>query len=161
MKLSRNIIKISYAIIIYAVCIVFCTTHAQAQESDWPRELKLDSGLLTIYQPQVDNMEKDILHFMWPRKLKSIGFLPLSSFDSLAARTVRENKSFVKSAQDSENPEEKSAVIQDSSRKILSGLETQESFSISNNIGWLLLILMGVVIVISYLIKNGIIKVKR
>lgn len=39
--------------------------------------------------------EKDILHFMWPRKLKSIGFLPLSSFDSLAARTVRENKSFI------------------------------------------------------------------
>ncbi len=39
--------------------------------------------------------EKDILHFMWPHKLKSIGFLPLSSLDSLAARTVRENKSFV------------------------------------------------------------------
>ena len=39
--------------------------------------------------------EKDILHFMWPRKLKSIGFLPLSSFDSLASRTVRENKSFI------------------------------------------------------------------
>ena len=29
--------------------------------------------------------EKDILHFLWPRKLKSIGFLPLSSFDSLAS----------------------------------------------------------------------------
>lgn len=39
--------------------------------------------------------EKDILHFLWPRKLKSIGFLPLSSIDSLAARTVRENKPFV------------------------------------------------------------------
>lgn len=39
--------------------------------------------------------EKDILHFMWPHKLKTIGFLPLSSLDSLAARTVRENKSFI------------------------------------------------------------------
>jgi len=39
--------------------------------------------------------EKDILHFMWPRKLKTIGFLPLSSIDSLAARTVRDNKSFI------------------------------------------------------------------
>ena len=39
--------------------------------------------------------DKDILHFMWPSKLKSIGFLPLSSLDSLAARTVRENKSFI------------------------------------------------------------------
>jgi hypothetical protein len=39
--------------------------------------------------------EKDILHFWWPRKLKTIGFLPLSSIDSLAARTVRENKPFV------------------------------------------------------------------
>jgi hypothetical protein len=39
--------------------------------------------------------EKDILHFMWPRKLKTIGFLPLSSLDSLAARTVRENKPFI------------------------------------------------------------------
>lgn len=36
--------------------------------------------------------EKDLLHFGWPRKLKSSGFLPLSSIDSLAARTVRENK---------------------------------------------------------------------
>jgi len=39
--------------------------------------------------------EKDILHFMWPRKLKTIGFLPLSSLDSLAARTVREDKPFI------------------------------------------------------------------
>ncbi len=39
--------------------------------------------------------EKDLLHFMWPRKLKTIGFLPLSSLDSLAARTVRENKPFI------------------------------------------------------------------
>jgi hypothetical protein len=39
--------------------------------------------------------EKDLLHFMWPHKLKTIGFLPLSSLDSLAARTVRENKPFI------------------------------------------------------------------
>jgi hypothetical protein len=39
--------------------------------------------------------KKSILHFIWPRKLKTIGFLPLSSLDSLAARTVREDKPFI------------------------------------------------------------------
>ncbi len=39
--------------------------------------------------------DKDIIHFHWPLKLKKMGFLPLSSHDSLAAKTARENKSFI------------------------------------------------------------------
>ncbi len=35
----------------------------QAQELAWPREIILDSGTLTIYQPQMDVLEKDILTF--------------------------------------------------------------------------------------------------
>lgn len=38
--------------------------------------------------------DRDIIHFHWPLKLKKIGFVPLSSRDSLAARTARDNKSF-------------------------------------------------------------------
>ena len=39
--------------------------------------------------------EKDLIHFHWPLKLKKMGFVPLSSHDSLAAKTARENKSFL------------------------------------------------------------------
>ncbi len=39
--------------------------------------------------------KKDIIHFHWPLKLKKMGFVPLSSHDSLAAKTARENKSFI------------------------------------------------------------------
>lgn len=34
--------------------------------------------------------ERGVLRFLWPEKLKHIGSIPLSSFDSLAARTARE-----------------------------------------------------------------------
>lgn len=36
-----------------------------------------------------------VLNFLWPKKLQKVGFIPLNSHDSLAARTVRENKSFM------------------------------------------------------------------
>lgn len=39
--------------------------------------------------------QKDLIHFHWPLKLKKMGFVPLSSIDSLAAKTARENKSFL------------------------------------------------------------------
>ncbi|WP_303722131.1 GAF domain-containing protein [Malonomonas rubra] len=39
--------------------------------------------------------DKDLIHFHWPLKLKTMGFVPLSSLDSLAAKTARENKSFL------------------------------------------------------------------
>jgi len=71
--------------------------------TDPEKRLEAAAGILAqAYKVTVDEVaifvldnEKDILHFWWPRKLKSIGFLPLSSIDSLAARTVRENKPFV------------------------------------------------------------------
>jgi len=34
-----------------------------AQESGWPRTVPLEQGLVTIYQPQVDEMSDDIIHF--------------------------------------------------------------------------------------------------
>ncbi len=73
MNLNRNIFKASYVAVIYAVCILFYTGFVHAQASDWPRELKLDSGLLTIYQPQVDSMENDILHFRAAVSYKASG----------------------------------------------------------------------------------------
>ncbi len=33
--------------------------------------------------------ERSVLKFLWPERLKSIGAIPFSSFDSLAARTAR------------------------------------------------------------------------
>lgn len=39
--------------------------------------------------------EKDILHFNWPKQMQAIGFIPLSSHDSLAAKTVRDNQPFL------------------------------------------------------------------
>jgi len=38
--------------------------------------------------------EGTILNFLWPLKLQKVGFIPLNSHDSLAARTVRENRPF-------------------------------------------------------------------
>jgi len=35
-----------------------------------------------------------VLNFLWPVKLQKVGFIPLNSHDSLAARTVRENQAF-------------------------------------------------------------------
>lgn len=34
--------------------------------------------------------EKSVLRFLWPEKLKNVGAIPFSSFDSMAARTARE-----------------------------------------------------------------------
>ncbi len=39
--------------------------------------------------------EAQVLRFLWPAKLKSSGLVPLSSADSLVARTARENKAFL------------------------------------------------------------------
>jgi hypothetical protein len=38
-------------------------THASAEELSWPRDLDIQSGILTMYQPQVDTLEGDILSF--------------------------------------------------------------------------------------------------
>lgn len=38
---------------------------------------------------------KTVLHFLWPLRLKQVGFIPYSSLDSLAARTAREGQVFL------------------------------------------------------------------
>ena len=42
--------------------------------------------------------ERSVLKFLWPEKLKSIGAIPFSSFDSLAARTAREGVVLIENA---------------------------------------------------------------
>lgn len=39
--------------------------------------------------------ERSVLKFLWPAKLKQVGAIPYSSFDSLAARTAREGVVFL------------------------------------------------------------------
>jgi GAF domain-containing protein len=38
---------------------------------------------------------RTVLHFLWPERLKPVGFIPFSSIDSLAARTAREARVFI------------------------------------------------------------------
>lgn len=38
---------------------------------------------------------RTVLHFLWPERLKQVGFIPLSASDSLAARTAREERVFL------------------------------------------------------------------
>ena len=42
---------------------VLAAMTAWAQESDWPRTVMLDDGTVTIYAPQVDEMNGDLLRF--------------------------------------------------------------------------------------------------
>jgi len=42
--------------------------------------------------------ERGVLKFLWPEKLKQVGAIPFSSFDSLAARTAREGTVLVENA---------------------------------------------------------------
>ncbi len=89
------------------------------------------------------------------------GFISSSDKKDDPTEQAIENESDTKSVPEGDNPDEKSVFNSDSTQPNLSEPETQETFSISNNIVWLLLILMGVIVVISYMIKNGIIREKR
>lgn len=42
--------------------------------------------------------ERSVLKFLWPEKLKHVGAIPYSSFDSLAARTAREGIILIENA---------------------------------------------------------------
>ena len=55
--------KPMYLAAIYAVFVLCYSSSLLAQEMNWPRDVQLDSGVLTIYQPQVDNMEGDFLQY--------------------------------------------------------------------------------------------------
>ena len=69
MKLMSNIRICLYLIVINLLLINI----VQAQELEWPREMTLESGVLTIYQPQVDELIKDILTFRAAVSYKATG----------------------------------------------------------------------------------------
>lgn len=57
------------------------------------------SALRQVFNLQPDevailsaDLENEVLRFIWPAKLQKSGTIPISSRDSLAARTFRENK---------------------------------------------------------------------
>ena len=81
------------------------------------------------------------------------GFIDSSDKTDKMTENADENESDKLTVQSRENPDEKSDFQSDSGGQTLVEHETQESFSISKNIGWLLLILIAVIIVISYMIK--------
>ena len=43
--------------------LLFASTGAWAQTLEWPRDIDLKSGVLTMYEPQVDTLKDDILSF--------------------------------------------------------------------------------------------------
>ncbi len=69
MNQINHINKYLYIIVINIVLVM----SVQAQQLDWPREMALKSGTLTIYQPQVDKLEKDILTFRAAVSFKASG----------------------------------------------------------------------------------------
>ena len=73
MNLKNNINKSLYTIVITILYVLIIPGLVQAQEKSWPRELKLESGVLTIYQPQIDELEQDILHFRAAVSYKATG----------------------------------------------------------------------------------------
>jgi hypothetical protein len=73
MTAIQNFSKYIKFTVFFTLCSIFFASSVHAQQSDWPRELKLDSGLLTIYQPQVDHLEKDTLHFRAAVSYKAAG----------------------------------------------------------------------------------------
>ena len=52
--------------------------------------VKPDEVAIFTLDPQAE-----VLAFLWPTRLQKTGFIPLTSHDSLAARSARENKGFV------------------------------------------------------------------
>jgi len=73
MYLINKVIKALYLTGITSVFMVFSSDVIQAQEIDWPRELTLDSGTLTIYQPQVDDMVNDVVKYRAAVSYKATG----------------------------------------------------------------------------------------
>ncbi len=69
MNVLKDIRKYLYLTVINIVLVV----SVQADELSWPREMTLDSGTLTIYQPQVDELDKDMLSFRAAVSFKANG----------------------------------------------------------------------------------------
>lgn len=53
-----------FSVLLFAASLLAVpAVHAQDTELTWPRELDVRSGVITMYQPQVDTLEGDILSF--------------------------------------------------------------------------------------------------
>jgi hypothetical protein len=50
-------------ITLFLIISLLAAIGAQAADLDWPRDLDIESGTLTTYQPQVDKLEGDVLYF--------------------------------------------------------------------------------------------------
>lgn len=53
--------RFSVSILLFILLAVSMNT--RAQDLEWPRDLDIESGVLTMYQPQVDDLKDDILSF--------------------------------------------------------------------------------------------------
>ncbi len=69
----KNTIGSWHNIFAFAICLLFLSSHLSAQGLDWPRDVELDSGVLTVYQPQMDDMEDDILQYRAAVSYKATG----------------------------------------------------------------------------------------
>ena len=83
----------------------FCTkldSILQGKTNPAERLLTVAQALQQVFKLQGDEVailltdqDADVLRFVWPEKLQHSGFIPLSSRDALAVKTVREGKAFV------------------------------------------------------------------
>jgi len=55
------------------------------------RVFRVDTDEVALFRLK----DGSVLNFLWPEKLRKVGFIPLNSHDSLAAHTVRENRAFL------------------------------------------------------------------
>ena len=49
--------------VLWLLSMLICLPSVLAQQSDWPRTLPLEKGMVTIYAPQVDDRTENIIHF--------------------------------------------------------------------------------------------------
>jgi hypothetical protein len=49
--------------VLWALLLLVSLPSVLAQDSDWPRTVPLEQGMVTIYQPQVDEMNGDVIQF--------------------------------------------------------------------------------------------------
>ena len=55
--------KTRFFAVFFSFFVLLFTTLVSASELAWPRDLDIESGILTTYQPQVDKLEGDVLFF--------------------------------------------------------------------------------------------------
>ena len=68
MNAGRAKISITAAVLLVFVAI---SSNGFTQGADWPRELPVDSGTVVVYQPQMDDLQGDILTFRSALSYKS------------------------------------------------------------------------------------------